>query len=584
MTILPPPTAIEGVPSGTAPPAPAAPASGGPVDGLSVADVLELDVLQAGEPEVLAGAAALRLPVRWVHIAEDAATSALLDGGELVLTTGMNFRHSAPAARDFLDRFFAAGAVAVIVEIADGEADDVQRSVAAVREAAREAAGPVVVLHARVRYVQVTEQVHRLLMEQQLSRVQRARQVHEVFTALSLHSATEQDIVDRTAELLGAPVVFEDSGHRVLSYNALGTTPARLLEGWPERSRWVRFAGTTSAGTGEEGAGWLQTPVGVAGQRWGRLVVPVARADEVDATQVLERAGQALTMARMAGRDRAELLHQARSGLLHALRQSPGPGEQEALARAEALGLVAGAVYVPVVARLDREPGESPTGLQLRERELLAGLEGTATAARLAVLAASIHAGAVGLLLSVPARELEDSVLERLFGSALPGSEQVSVGVGARQGTLVGAAAALDEAHQVAEIAATLENRHRRYYRFADVRLRGLLAVMADDARVRLFARAELAGLLDPDDEDGLQLLEAFLRHGGNKSELARSGYVSRQALYPRLARLEQRLGVSLDDPESRTALHVAVLWLRQERHGGALPRIREQDQLRTAP
>lgn len=560
---------------------------GVPATGLRVADVLALDVLTVGHPEVLAGADALSRPVRWVHIAEDADTSALLDGGELVLTTGMGFRHSVPAARDFLKRFFTAGAVAVVVEIIGGGGVDAERSAATIREAARDSTGAVVLLHSRVRYVQVTEQVHRMLMDQQLSRLQRARHVHEVYTSLSLRHATEQDIVDQTAELLDVPVVFEDSGHRVLSFNAAGKGSAAVLEGWQEQSRRLPFSDATTADALRPGAAaadwdgdagkvtdgmgetWLQTPVGAAGQRWGRLVVPAGREDEADAVQVLERAGQALTMSRMAGRDRAELLHQARSGLLHELRQSPAPEEKEALARATALGLAEGAVYVPVVIRLDRDPADTPTGLQLRERELLGWLEETAASARLPVLAASIHAGAVGLLLSVPARELESPGLERIFGTAMPEASPASVGVGASNPSLVNAAASLDEANQVAEIAATLEIRERRYYRFADVRLRGLLSVLADDPRVRSFARAELSGLLSVGDDASLALLEAFLRHGGNKSELSRSGYMSRQALYPRLARLEQKLGVSLDDPESRTALHVAILWLRQKTRSG---------------
>ncbi|MDN6605986.1 helix-turn-helix domain-containing protein [Brevibacterium sp.] len=47
---------------------------------------------------------------------------------------------------------------------------------------------------------------------------------------------------------------------------------------------------------------------------------------------------------------------------------------------------------------------------------------------------------------------------------------------------------------------------------------------------------------------------------------MARAGYLSRPALYARIAKLQDRLGVSLDDAESRTALHVALLWWRM--HG----------------
>ena len=74
-------------------------------------------------------------------------------------------------------------------------------------------------------------------------------------------------------------------------------------------------------------------------------------------------------------------------------------------------------------------------------------------------------------------------------------------------------------------------------------------------------AEAELAGILDPLDEPGLELLGLYLKHGGNKSALARTGFLSRPALYARLEKLEDKLGVSLDDAESRTSLHVALLW-----------------------
>jgi purine catabolism regulator len=54
--------------------------------------------------------------------------------------------------------------------------------------------------------------------------------------------------------------------------------------------------------------------------------------------------------------------------------------------------------------------------------------------------------------------------------------------------------------------------------------------------------------------------LGQYLDSGGNKAALARSGYLSRPTLYARLARLEELLAVDLDDAESRTSLHVALL------------------------
>ena len=299
--------------------------------------------------------------------------------------------------------------------------------------------------------------------------------------------------------------------------------------------------------------------------------MPGALLDDADAAQVLERAGQALTIARLAGRDERDLLHQAQAGLLQELRQSRALAEREARTRAAALGLEPAAFYLPVAVRLDRLPGEDPTGLQLRERALLEELAHVVRRARRSMLAGGMHSGSLGVLLGVPARQLEGPLLERICGQlaeSRSGGAAWSVGVSRSRESLLEAAAGLEEAAQVADIAGTLEIRQRPYYRFSDVRLRGLLALLGTDPRVKAFAEAELAPLLDRQDAAALDLLELYLRHGGNKSALARTGYLSRPALYARLAKLEDLLGVSLDDAESRTALHVALLWHRLQTVG----------------
>ncbi|WP_298590648.1 PucR family transcriptional regulator [uncultured Kocuria sp.] len=529
--------------------------------------VLEQAEIRAGHPEVLSGAELLDTAVRWVHIADTEHVGALLEGGELVLSTGQTFRGSFAATARFLGDLQAAGAAGAVIELVDAAGEPAPHAIDVLRAAARGRSLPVVLLTGSIRFVRVTQVAHQMLVGEQLARVERARRVHEVFTQLSLESASEQQIVDRTAELLTTPVVLEDVAHRVLAFQAGAEDPAVLLENWVERARRVGYREET--GRRADAEEWLQTPVGVRGRRWGRLVVPVALpgdAEDTDAFQVLERAGQALTIARMAGRDEQDLLHQAQTGLLHELRQPHALTEQEARTRAAALGMEAAAYYLPVVVQLDRLPGEDPTSLQLRERALLADLAYVVRRARRSMLAAGMHSGALGVLLAVPARQLEDPVLERIFedlAGSRSGDTTWSVGVGRSRESLLEAAGVLDEASQVAGIAGTLEIRRRLYYRFSDVRLRGLLALLGADPRVTAFAEAELAPLLDGQDAAALDLLELYLQHGGNKSALARTGYLSRPALYARLARLQERLGVSLEDAESRAALHVAVLWYR---------------------
>ncbi|MGO4759557.1 PucR family transcriptional regulator ligand-binding domain-containing protein, partial [Streptomyces sp. 2MCAF27] len=56
---------------------------------LTIQEVLALPVMAAGRPRVIGGRDHLDRPVRWVHISDLTDLTDLLEGGELVLTTGL---------------------------------------------------------------------------------------------------------------------------------------------------------------------------------------------------------------------------------------------------------------------------------------------------------------------------------------------------------------------------------------------------------------------------------------------------------------------------------------------------------------
>jgi purine catabolism regulator len=222
--------------------------------------------------------------------------------------------------------------------------------------------------------------------------------------------------------------------------------------------------------------------------------------------------------------------------------------------------------------RLDRDAETEPTRIQLQERGLTQEIVAAATRLGLCVLTTSLQSGVFGFVLA-PARGARtqrrtgsDELLTDLLVEVADYAASWVVGVGRPSESLLTAASRLEAASQVAEVASTLDVRERAFYRSSDVRLRGLLSLLAEDSRLRTFTEGELGPLLageDAGDQELLEFLGLFLAHGGNKSAMARAGFLSRPALYARIAKLQDRLGVSLDDAESRTALHVALLWWR---------------------
>lgn len=521
---------------------------------LTVADVVALPVVQRGEPEVVSDSR-WHDEIRWVHVGDVTDFSTLLQGGELLLTTGTALRRS---PRVYLQSLADAGALGVVVELGPS-LPAVSATVAAT---ARRLNLALIALHREIKFVEVTEAVHRRIVAEQYEEVAFDRRVHEVFTELSMKRASVTGIVAAAARMLDEPVVLEDLAHQALATSATGRVAAALLDDWETRSRRVTDGGDEQ---------WLVTSVGPRAEEWGRLIVPRPPADAGRARRVLERAAAALALHRMIERDRSGLHQQAQSGLIDDVVRGRITDEREAAARAHALGLRKASRYLPVTVRVDRPTaGTDPVAAQRRNVELLdtvahvvnaSGHTGLFTIRRDgevgAVLALStIRAGADEKALTALGEELRTEI-RRVHGVG------GVTAVGPTSADVVDAVGGLGEAAHVAEVALGLGADARPYFRASDVRLRGLLALLRDDPRVQGFAETELGALLrssDTAEPTNLTVLREYLRSAGNKAALAGRLHTSRPALYKRLATIERILGVDLDDAESMTSLHVAML------------------------
>ncbi len=111
------------------------------------------------------------------------------------------------------------------------------RSVAPLAESLNVA---LVVLHREIKFVQVTEEVHRRIVSEQFEEVAFDRRVHETFTDLSMRRVSATGIVGAAALMLDEPVVLEDLAHQALAVAPGPETTAALLNDWERRSRRAR--------------------------------------------------------------------------------------------------------------------------------------------------------------------------------------------------------------------------------------------------------------------------------------------------------------------------------------------------------
>jgi purine catabolism regulator len=517
---------------------------------LTIAEILRLPVLVGGLPRVLAGASRLDRAVRWVHTTELLNPADFLEGGELVLTTGMPYPEDASKLRDFVDQLADVGAAGLIVELGYRYQKVPDELVAACR--AREL--PLIELARGVRFIDVSQTVNALIVDFQGALLRRGREIQDIFTALTLRGATPEELVHTTAELTGAPVVLEDLTHRVLMCELLGRPYEPVVSAWSRRSR---AAPTPEKITPSGPEGWLIAPVEDHDGPWGRLVLlDGRRSPEPDPEHVLvlEHAAVALTMARLAGPAWWE--RRAHRSVLRDLCERRFRSAADARARAEALGLPAfGHRLFAVLIRHTRSDSEAEHLDERIAREL------AQTGIR--ALVGATGAGRIGILLALAQASAWQPVAERIGRLAheeLGPDTVVAVGPGVTD--LSGIARSWHEAEQTVD-AVIPGSSDRRFHTPSDIGLPELLGVLGEDTRLQRYAERQLARLVEHDDRNGgdlLPALRAYLTAAGNKSGAAKLAGMSRQAFYQRLHTIERLLGCDLESGLQRTSLHVAVL------------------------
>jgi len=302
---------------------------------------------------------------------------------------------------------------------------------------------------------------------------------------------------------------------------------------------------------------------------------------------LLSRAAATLALGHLLTSQAESLERQAHRTLISALIEGFGfagaadADDGEAATRARAMGVeVTGRDLVAVVVRLADPvaaggqaavPRAAVPRAAVPRAAVLSAAEEMAGACRadgVPALVGALDDVRAGALLSLPPGTDDDKPLCALAARLGPGPV---IGASRPAGSLREVRDAFREAREVADLTAgsAADTARRAYYRLPDLRLRGLLHLLREDARLSSFTERELGPLLAYDAEHGTALvadLAALLEAGGNKALAASRAHLARPTFYQRLRLIERVLSVSLADPESRASLHVALLAHREGR------------------
>jgi PucR family transcriptional regulator, purine catabolism regulatory protein len=525
---------------------------------LTLADVLELPVVRRALPEVIAGADALDRQLRWAHVIEMADPSDLLKGGELVLTTGIGAGTRERDQARWIASVLEQGAAALAVELGSTWREHVPDAVV---HGCVERGVPLIAFRRQVRFIEITEAVHAAVLNTQFELLRRGEEIHRRFTELILHGRGVPEILAELAAAVGNPVVLEDAGHELVYYVSGASGDDVALAAWADLHR--------AEDRGETPEGALLVDVRLMDSSWGRLLALAVDEPLDDFDRVAtERAALAVAIDLLGQQHEEHLRARSRGAFLSDL--ADGRVEEgDARRRAEALGLGGAAsdrrgALLPVAAswRASRaRRGEELSWTRL-SGELRAALSSTGFGVLLGPRDVDLL-----MLLALGGRSYDEALAEHvagLFHSVLErraaGTEYAALAIGAPAETWAAAGQGLRRVRRSAGAATALPP--RRWYDARRPGVTDLLHDLRDAPELDAFVDEQLGPLLAAGSARHralLETLEAYLAAGGRKAQAARALHLERQSLYLRLRRIEELLGVSLDDEDAALGLHLAV-------------------------
>ncbi|MED1784068.1 PucR family transcriptional regulator [Brevibacillus fortis] len=150
---------------------------------LTIAEIIKRPLFQ--HAQVVAGHRGLSRPVRWVHVLETADTGQFLNGGELILSTGLGFGEEQEKRLAYLTELIRRKAVGLCIELG--------RYIPSIPEDMLELANhhqfPLLVFHQPVRFVDITQDLHEHLIHAQLQALRNLEAYSRSLQQLSLQAA-----------------------------------------------------------------------------------------------------------------------------------------------------------------------------------------------------------------------------------------------------------------------------------------------------------------------------------------------------------------------------------------------------------
>ncbi|MDP4099291.1 PucR family transcriptional regulator ligand-binding domain-containing protein [Paenibacillus sp. P96] len=540
------------------------------------------------EARVVAGFGGLARPIRWVHILETCDFDTLIHGGEMILTTGMGMQQEGSSPIAFLDSLIQRRAACLCIELGsrlDSIPEDMQGH-------ADLHNFPLIVFAKTIRFVDITLDLHSLLVHLHHKQLQESEVISREFQRLTLMPQSTHKVLQLLHESVGRPIVYAPAEGRVICcppvdqaqlQQWMGVIPSQEELHNPSEDRSVETVSIVqiappSVQNPRELTWAAVKPVGALGQVWAHLAIIGVNQPLPHETRLLDSASLAISQELLRSRTMEERTLFARSSWLEDLLQGNPPDERQ-LKRliGPEFEMLHRQPYRVCLLELDDEPlPNSPSGtpelhlnrdyeadglhLSLVVRSVLERVHFhpviSISHSKLAVLVFDLQSH------SAPSKERLELALLSLQKQR-PGERlkplSLTAGISRPHEHLQEAPSACQEAMQ----ALTLYTCYRQPVLFyEDLGVFQLLLNLNDGTTLQTFVQTYLGPIISYDEAKGSELLltlRVYLDHDGAKQIAARKLFIVRQSLYYRLEKITELLGKDFMQPENRISIQVAL-------------------------
>lgn len=168
---------------------------------LKVSDILKRDYFQSAD--VVAGRKGLARKVKWAHIMEVTEIGQLLNGNEIILSTGVGWKEE-DLSLSFLQQLIDYHASALCVELGT-YIDEIPRSMI---DLAEQNNFPLIVFHQEVRFIDITQDINGMLMDTQDKMMSELESYSNQINRLLLSTDGFKKILRHLKEYLDTQIIY----------------------------------------------------------------------------------------------------------------------------------------------------------------------------------------------------------------------------------------------------------------------------------------------------------------------------------------------------------------------------------------